>query len=204
MPELPDRQVLDQINQQCYDACYNNWDRFPFPHTLPDWIHRYHPHKDQAYALDIGSGTGRLALWLQEHSFRVLCLDPSKQMVKICESKGLHCIQTTFQEFSGEDNSFSLIVSCLSLIHIPKEEWPTQLEKMHRLLKPKGVLILACLEGQDQHIQKESSGFSRFFAYTSSNELCALLKPHFKLLNFLRESGSPAYILFAFQKKDLI
>lgn len=80
-------------------------------------------------ALDIGSGTGRLAEWLQENGFKVLCLDPSTEMVKRCRSKNLTTEQTTIQNFHT-DQIFGLITAVLSLIHVPKKDMSSQLNRI--------------------------------------------------------------------------
>lgn len=202
MPPVPSRKALDALNQRCYDHRYKQWDRFPFPTVLPLWIPYYHPLKEGASVLDIGSGTGLLSEWIQKQGYHVLGLDPSPKMVRCCREKGLNCIQTTFQDFVEKKHSFSLIISCLSFIHIPKEEWAVQFQKIDDLLQSKGLLILALIEGQEQGIAEEASGFPRFFAYTSEQEMQELLYKRFNLMNFIRQSGSISYLLFVFQKKE--
>ena len=201
MPSLPKRSQLDALNQHCYDNCYQLWDRFPFPEVLPHWIMNDHDPTLGQRVLDIGSGTGQLALWLQNQGFDVLCLDPSPVMVKCCRSKGLPCLQTTFQDYQNT-KPFSIVLAILSFIHVPKKEWKEQLSKVANLLPPKGLFILALIEGEKEAIQVTSTNFSRFFAYFNREEVLKLTENEFELLNFHSyPSSGNSYLLFALRKR---
>jgi 2-polyprenyl-3-methyl-5-hydroxy-6-metoxy-1,4-benzoquinol methylase len=201
MSSLPERFRLDAINQHCYDNCYKVWDRFPFPDLLPKWILSYHDPLLGRHVLDIGSGTGQLAHWLQSQGFEVLGLDPSPIMVKQCQSKGIKCRLTTFQEYH-EMKTFSMVLAILSFIHIPKNEWSEQLEKVAKLLPHKGLFILALIEGHQEAIQESASTFPRFFAYFTKEEILKLTQKDFELVHFTSCPGpTSAYLLFALRKR---
>ncbi len=201
MPSLPDNHQLDTINRHCYDHCYYLWDRFPFPQTLPKWIKSYHCSSLGTSVLDIGSGTGQLAQWLQNQHFDVVCLDPSTSMLKQCQAKGLTTFQTTFQDYQTT-SSFAIILAILSFIHIPKKEWPEQLNKIANLLPPKGLFIIACIEGEKEAIQETASGYPRFFAYCLYKEFIQLTQKQFELLDScIYPAPQNSYLLFALRKR---
>lgn len=201
MSSIPERSRLDAINQYCYDNCYWMWDRFPFPDILPKWLKSYHDQSLGRNVLDIGSGTGQLAQWLQSQGFDVVGLDPSPIMVKQCLSKGIKCQLTTFQDFQ-DNKTFSIVLSILSFIHIPKREWPEQLNKVAHLLPSKGLFILAIIEGQREQIQESSSGFPRFFAYFTKEEILKVTHKQFELIDVASVPGpQTSYLLFAFRKR---
>lgn len=192
----------DKINQDCYDNCYWLWDRFPFPEILPQWIVRYHSPSLDRVALDIGSGTGQLAKWLQNQGFDLLCIDPSPVMIKECRAKGLTCLQTTFQNFHSS-KSFSEVFAVLSFIHIPKKEWPEQMDKVADLLKPEGLFFLAVIQGENESVvQDPSLDFPRFFAYFTQNEIIKLTEKKFELLDCATLHGpEKPYLLVALRKR---
>lgn len=199
MASLPDRPIWDSINQSCYDNRSHYWDRFPFPDILPDWVMNA-PFK-RCGVLDIGSGTGRFAQWLQEQGYDVVCLDPSPVMVKQCQAKGLACLQTRFQDYA-EKKSYCMVFAILSFIHIPKNEWPDQLTKVAHYLPSGGLFFLALIEGEGEGIKEKSADYPRCFAYFTRSEIEKLANPQFELLRF---SSVPApcgsYLLFMFRKK---
>ncbi|WP_068470899.1 class I SAM-dependent methyltransferase [Candidatus Protochlamydia phocaeensis] len=193
---------IDAINQNCYDHRYLLWDRFPFADILPAWIIAYHSPCLGDRALDIGSGTGRLAKWLQDQGFEVLCLDPSPQMCRLCRDKGLTCLQMTVQSYQDKPASFSLVLAILSLIHVPKKEWQEQLDKIAALLKPNGFFLLAVIEGRTEGVEERASGYPRFFAHYTRTEIKQMTEAKFEVLNFKAVSGpSSDYLLFALKKR---
>ena len=78
--------------------------------------------------LEIGAGTGALASWIKEKGAEILCLDPSKEMIKRCQEKKLSCVQMPIENFET-NQKFDGIIAISSLIHLPKENLPKILEK---------------------------------------------------------------------------
>ena len=198
MASLTDRPTWDSVNQSCYDHCYQYWDRFPFPDILPHWLMST-PYKGGTF-LDIGSGTGQFAKWLQEQGYTVTCLDPSSAMVRQCQAKGLTCMQTTFQDYR-EEQTYSMICAILSFIHIPKNEWPLQLARVAQYLAADGLFCLALIEGKGEGMTEQSAQYPRYFAYFTRNEIERLTLPHFELLRFTSvPAPCGSYLLFLFRK----
>lgn len=194
------RLQIDQLNQRCYDNRADYWDRFPFPEVLPDIIHAFAPDSPNRKVLDVGSGTGKLASWLKKQHYQVLCLDPSEEMVNRCRQKGLECLQTTIQEYQSQE-TFSIVLAILSLIHVPKQEMKAQLAKISSWLPSEGLFVLAMIEGKTESIEEKASGYPRFFAKYTDDEIKKLLNNDFDLIFFHRFSGPTTYLLFAFKKK---
>lgn len=188
---------IDAINKQCYDHQADQWLRFPFEDLLPSWIDQYHPAHLGMNVLDIGSGNGVLAAWLKEKGFQVLCLDPSDEMVLRSRSKGLKTLQTTLQNFQT-DQSFASIFAILSLIHVPKAEFPAQIEKIASIMTKEGMFFLALIEGNTEGIKDRESGYPRFFSTFQKKEILILTQKHFELVEFQKSGG---YLIFALRKK---
>lgn len=191
---------INQLNNRCYDAKADYWDRFPFPEFLPKEILQNHHPISGMNALDIGSGTGLLAEWLCKNGFSVLCLDPSSEMVGRCREKGLTTIQTTLQTFSC-DQKFGLITAVLSLIHLPKQEILAQLKRISDWLNPDGLFVLALIEGEGEGVAETHSDYPRYFSWYTRQEVIDLTRKDFDCL-FERKVGSPvSYLVFIFRKK---
>lgn len=198
---LPLTETLNQINNRCYDQRADYWDRFPFGALIPKWIQQYYDANLGKKVLDIGSGTGVLAEWLVKEGFEVLCLDPSSEMVKRCLKKRLPTIQTSLQEYQTQE-SFGMIFAILSLIHIPKSELPDQIFKIANMLTKEGLLFLGFIEGNSEEVAEYASGYPRFFATYSKNDLMCLFEKSFDCIDFhLIDAKSTRYLVFVFKKK---
>lgn len=194
------RADIDILNKKCYNTCADNWDRLPFADFLPAAIVRAHNTQSGWKALDIGSGTGRLDVWLAKQGYQVLCLDPSDVMVHRTRTLGFTSLQKTIQEFATTEK-FDLVLAILSLIHVPKCEMPAQINKIARMLNSEGVFALAMIEGQGEGVGEASSGYPRYFAYYSRQEILDLLNPDFVLMEERQAGGSINYLVFLFRKR---
>lgn len=194
---------IDKVNQACYDNRAYLWDRFPFPDSLPQFVTQYTPTQLGKRVLDVGSGTGILAKWLQGQGFDVLCLDPSPEMVQRCKEKGLQVIPGTFQNYRGE-GKFAMIFAILSLIHVPKAQFGDQIKKLGELLPEKGILFLGMLEGKGESFS-EGPDYPRFFAYYNPEEIRKIASHEFEQKAYRHyPSNGIGYMLFVFEKKEEI
>lgn len=199
MPERYPQEAIDQINKKCYDNCAYIWDRFPFPDVLPNMIEKYYNPQLGNHVLDVGSGTGMLAKWLHDKGFDVLCIDPSSEMVRRCKEKGLNILQVSLQSYVP-DSQFSMIFAILSLIHVPKAEFSSQIIKLANALPPNGILFLGMLEGNDEGVFEDGK-YPRFFAYYTAEEILTKTKPYFIKLDYhYIKSDGIGYMLFALKK----
>lgn len=62
-------------------------------------------------ALDIGCGTGQVAILLKNAEWNVLAIEPDDRMAKIAHSKGIEIIVSTFEQWVPTSKSFDLITS---------------------------------------------------------------------------------------------
>ncbi len=186
---------IDAINNACYDNRAEYWNRFPFPEALSKMVKKYGP-KVGGKVLDIGSGTGVLAKWLQDAGFDVLCLDPSDEMVRRCRKMGLKTSQVRIQDFET-DQKFAMVFAILSLIHVPKDEMKEQIEKIANMLDTEAVFFVGMISGRSEGIEEGSSGYSRFFSKYTKEEYSELLNPYFSVLESYLTNGNIKYFLLA-------
>jgi len=191
---------IDQVNKECYDNCADYWDRFPFKNILPQMIHDNYNEILGNRVLDIGSGTGILAEWMQGQGFDVLCIDPSFEMVKRCRMKGLNILQERIQDFET-DEQFAIVFAILSLIHVPKKEIPGEIEKIASLIPKGGTLILGMIGGTTEGIEERCSGYPRFFSKYTIRDLEKLTQKYFAVTKSHTLNGHTQYLLLSFRKK---
>lgn len=103
---------------------------------------------------DIGAGFG---LFLEEleklcPGVRLIAIEPSLEMVKICENKGFEVIPDFLENISNKyNNSFFLLTSFELFEHIGEPQ--TFLKKAFNLLQLGGYLLLTTLNGEGFDIQ---------------------------------------------------
>lgn len=194
------QEAIEKVNQACYDNCAYIWDRFPFPNVIPGFVQKHWDAKLGNRVLDVGSGTGILAKWLSDQGFDVFCIDPSPEMVKRCKEKGLNTLCSTVQNYNP-DGQFSMIFAILSLIHVPKRDFASQIKKLADALPSGGILFLAMLEGHGEGVF-EGPEYPRFFAYYTPEDILTKVDSFFVLKDFYSvKSDKIGYMLFVLGKK---
>jgi ubiquinone/menaquinone biosynthesis C-methylase UbiE len=96
--------------------------------------------------LDLGCGTGRYCLLLAQRGAKVVGIDPSSGMIqharrKITDSNQITLHQGTLDDLHFPDGQFDLVVSALTLSHLPELE-PT-FREIGRVLKSGGWLVIS-------------------------------------------------------------
>lgn len=128
--------------------------------------------------LEIGVGTGRDSLFFQEHGLRVTCADLSPAMVSHCRKNGLdaHVVDfASLDQHFGPDR-FAAIYAVNCLLHVPKADLPTILQKIHTVLAPDGLFYWGQYGGIDQEGAWGGDHYrpQRFFARYSDDKFRAL------------------------------
>ncbi len=165
-----------------YRQFAHEFEAIPFEESLLPLLKKHLPNMKGKHVLDVGAGTGALALWLQQQGCEVLCLDPSEEMISRCLHKGLCSQLIGLEEFSAEEQ-FDAILAISSLIHIPRERWKKELSHLSSLLKPDGVLFLSAILGDfEGFLDPTEKGVERFFSFIPENTVKNLLEGEFQVL----------------------
>ncbi len=133
--------------------------------------------------LEIGVGTGRDSLFFQEKGLRVTCTDLSPAMVAQCRSKGLdaHVVPFDLLDQHFQPNTFPAIYAVNCLLHVPKANIQSILQKIHTILAPNGLFYWGQYGGVNREGIWERDHYvpQRFFARYTDAQFQLLPQPLF-------------------------
>jgi len=96
--------------------------------------------------LDIGCGNGEKTHYISQHAKRVIGIDPSQEQINAAKNN-FPADNLVFHTDPGESlnfpaSSFTLVLFCESLHHIPFESHKKAIKEAFRVLKPGGRLLV--------------------------------------------------------------
>jgi SAM-dependent methyltransferase len=120
------------------------------------------PHLSSgASILDAGCGSGRDSAEFLKLGYRVTAFDASIAMVEAAKSlTGLKVLHLRFQNLEFREE-FDGIWASASLLHVPKNELSEVFRRLHRSLKPKGILY-ASFKDRAEDFVKNTRHFTCF------------------------------------------
>jgi ubiquinone/menaquinone biosynthesis C-methylase UbiE len=140
-------------------------------------ISSIHLKKDELL-LDVGSGTGKVLFAISSKiktPETLFGVDGSPDMIKIAEAvnerrgKPIKFKIAYADDLPFEDNKFDVVLSTLTLHHIPPDDKPRVVKEMFRVLKPGGRLIITDF-GRPRGLHGRIISFlSRAHSYTKDN-----------------------------------
>lgn len=128
---------------------------------------------ENAEVLDLGCGSGRDTLLLEEYGFYVTPMDGSEEMCKLAEvNTDKEVLQMTYDEMEF-DEVFDGIWACASLIHLTEDEMRKVVKKLVQALKENGVLYFSVHRGDRDGIYH-----GRYFHDYNRRELQSLMEEY--------------------------
>jgi len=167
---------------------FDNWNEVEaFSSRLPE----------NAKVLDAGSGTGiPIARYLVQAGFDVTGIDLSKGMVS---TAGKNVPGATFQRMNMTaidfpPESFDGLISCYAIIHVPREEHAGIFQSFHKILKPRGVMLLSVASWAWEEVA-DYLGVDMFWSHYESSKTESLIRDAGFVIEFGRtiESGGETH-----------
>jgi SAM-dependent methyltransferase len=92
--------------------------------------------------VDLGAGTGAFARALAPLVARVIAVDPSEEMVAAMRERGVDAVCAGFLSYEHQGDAPDAVFTRNALHHLPDFWKAAALERIARLLKPGGALLL--------------------------------------------------------------
>lgn len=151
--------------------------------------------------LELGSGPGRDAAYMQSKGYRVMATDATQGFVDLLQKAGHDSLllNALTDEF-GTD--YDMIFAHAVLLHFNPEQVRLVIEKAYKSLKPKGVLAFSVKLGKGSAWTNEKLDSPRFFHYWQKPELDNLLKTtSFSSFEITEGKSTNAKWLYVISKK---
>lgn len=172
----------EQKTLRSYDLYAREW--IATHHTSNFWapeLDRLKKYLPKGKVLEIGSGGGVDAKELLNLGFEYIGTDISSGLIK--EARKL-IPQVTFlnqsvYELKFDENTFDGIWAAAVLLHIPKSRIDEALQKIHFVVRPKGIGCISLKMGMGEKLIQDNfqnKKFSRLFSFYSLKEFSKILK----------------------------
>jgi ubiquinone/menaquinone biosynthesis C-methylase UbiE len=108
--------------------------------------------------LDAGCGDGRFIKVMQDYTNNITGIDISDQQLSIAKTAypQINFFRMDLRHLAFADSSFDIVVAMYSLIHFSENDAQITLNEFHRVLAPKGRLLIALQEGSDKNANPNS------------------------------------------------
>lgn len=108
--------------------------------------------------LDVGAGTGRLAIYLSNRGAEVTALDLSEKMMALIKRKNKKVMTKVgdAESLPFEENSFDIVVAAFLIVHLKD---PSRFfDEVYRVLKEDGIFVVTNINQKDPPLVKTKSG----------------------------------------------
>ncbi len=159
-----------------------------------------------AKVLDVGCGAGvPVTNFLVEAGFDVTGVDFSEGMLGLARKRvpKARFINKNMLKLGFKDNSFDGLTAFYSIIHVPRERHVSLFRSFHRILKPKGIMLI-CLGSDEWEAVDEYYGTEMFWSYYGPERSLRLVKDAgFRIIydRNLTRRGERHYWILAENKK---
>ena len=156
--------------------------------------------KDTDSILEIGTGTGELALRLSAHCRKVVAIDISKKMLDFAKLKvesqkkaNIQFYNAGFLTFENYDEPFDIIVTQLALHHLPDYWKMMALKRIYGMLKKDGkfylrdVVFPSLIQDYDSYFNKIITDLKKSAGDKLAEETEIHIRDEFSTLDWIME-----------------
>jgi SAM-dependent methyltransferase len=142
--------------------------------------------RDHKSVLELGCGTGQLALHMSDNLFEVTAIDLSPGNVAAVVARGIDASVADFAELPFPDESFDAAFGFNSLLHVPPVDLKDVLIEIRRVLRPGGSLLIVVWGGINSTGPMPDDWFDppRYFALYTDEQFASITGPGLKKVRF--------------------
>lgn len=152
-----------------------------------------------AKILEIGSGTGKDADYIEAQGFTMECTDASEGFVELLKEKGRQArVLDAIKDEPGA--GYDLVFANAVLLHFTEDETETVLKKVYAALNDDGYFMLTLKCGEGDEITSRKLELDRYFKYWQAPAITKLLQStgftdiNAKTLGDFRNDGRPDWL----------
>lgn len=107
--------------------------------------------RDLGWVADVGCGPGHIARYLHDRGVRVVGVDLSPRMIECAQTlhPTIQFQQADMEALPVPNETWAGIAAFYSIIHVPRDRVVATLREFRRVLRPRGLLLLAFHLGTD-------------------------------------------------------
>ena|SRR5665811_757463 len=169
---------------------------------VKDWIDRALSYAPQgSTVLELGSGFGRDATYIENKGYKVVRTDAAKAFVKLMQSRGhqARVLNAITDDYSG---LYTMVYANAVLLHFKPAETKQVLAKVYKSLEPNGIVAFTVKEGEGESWTEEKLNAPRYFCYWQENDLRQIVKEAgFTIIELTKGSTRNAQWLQVIAKK---
>jgi putative AdoMet-dependent methyltransferase len=156
--------------------------------------------KDRDLVLEVGTGTGELALNLSQYCRKIIAVDVSEKMIEFARIKAekqgkenIRFCHAGFLTYENHDESFDIIIAQLVLHHLPDFWKMVALRRIYKMLKDGGkfylrdVVFPSHIEDYDRYFTGIITGLKKTAGEKIANETEIHIREEFSTLDWIME-----------------
>ena len=117
--------------------------------------------------IDVGCGSGRDMLWLQDRGYNVIGLERSNGLAQLArEHTGSRIFEADFETFNFADLAVDALLLIGALVHLPHHKFSEVLDSICLALKKPGLLLITMKQGQGSIMDPDDR---RFYLWQDEN-----------------------------------
>jgi SAM-dependent methyltransferase len=148
----------------------------PLDETTKAWLDaalNYIPTNGRV--LEVGSGFGRGAEYVQQKGYSVECSDAVPNFVELLQKKGFKArLLDLLKDDLGA--GYDMVLADAVLLHFTPDESATVVKEIYTALNDRGIFALRMKQGKGPVWSEEKIGEPRYFYYWQEGDLKKLLK----------------------------